>query len=257
MLALNLCIRLTPTIWPCESERQNMKIHMSSLLPGAQHAKGLAVIIDVFRAFTCAPLLFALGIKKSILVESPPDALDLKQTDPGLILVGEVGGAPIDGFDFGNSPSQLLGADPAFFKGKTVVQRTSSGVQGAIAALAAADEVVLGSYALAKSTAQYILSKDPEEVSLVAMGWNLSVIAPEDEWCARYIAHLLGSDHYDHLQALREIVFHETAQKFFRGDVSYFPKEDPLLCLQRDIYDFVLRVEPEKNLVIVKKINLE
>jgi 2-phosphosulfolactate phosphatase len=233
-----------------------MKIKFGSLLPGAQNAKGLAVIIDVFRAFTCAPLLFSLGIKQSILVGSPSDALELKQTDPSLILAGEVGGAPIDGFDFGNSPSQLLRADSAFFKGKTIVQRTSSGVQGALAALAVADEVLLGSYALAKSTAKYILSKNPGEVSLVAMGWNLKVTAPEDECCGRYIAHLLGDGQYDHVQALREIVYHETAQKFLRGDVSYFPAEDPLLCLQRDLYDFVLRAERENDLVIVKKVDL-
>ena len=233
-----------------------MKINFGSLLPGAQNAKGLTVIIDVFRAFTCAPLLFSLGIKQSILVGSPSDALKLKQTDPSLILVGEIGGAPIDGFDFGNSPSQLLRTNSTFFKGKTVVQRTSSGVQGALAALAVADEVLLGSYALAKSTAQYILSENPEEVSLVAMGWNLEVIAPEDEWCGRYIAHLLGSSQYDHMQALREIVYHETAQKFLRGDVSYFPAEDPLLCLQRDLYDFALRAEREKGLVTVKKVDL-
>jgi 2-phosphosulfolactate phosphatase len=146
--------------------------------------------------------------------------------------------------------------DSTFFKGKTIVQRTSSGVQGALAALAVADEVLLGSYALAKSTAEYILSKNPEEVSLVAMGWNLKVTAPEDEWCGRYIAHLLGNGQYDHMQALREIVYHETAQKFLRGDVSYFPAEDPLLCLQRDLYDFVLRAERKKDLVIVKKVDL-
>ena len=233
-----------------------MKIKFGSLLPGAQNANGVAVIIDVFRAFTCAPLLFSLGIKQSILVESPSDALELKQIDPSLVLAGEVGGAPIDGFDFGNSPSLILQTDSAFFKGKTIVQRTSSGVQGALAALTVADEVLLGSYALAESTAKYILSKNPEEVSLVAMGWNLKVTAPEDEWCGRYIAHLLGSGQYDHVQALREIVYHETAQKFLRGDVPYFPAEDPLLCLQRDLYDFVLRAERKKGLVIVKKIDL-
>jgi 2-phosphosulfolactate phosphatase len=233
-----------------------MEIKFGSLLPGAQNAQGLAVIIDVFRAFTCAPLLFSLGIKQSILVGSPADALELKQAEPNLVLVGEVGGAPIDGFDFGNSPSQLLRANSALFEGQTIVQRTSSGVQGALAALEVADEVLLGSYALAKSTARYILSKSPEAVSLVAMGWNLEIIAPEDEWCARYIAHLLGSGQYDHVQALREIVYHETAQKFLRGDVSYFPTEDPLLCLQRDLYDFVLRAERKKGMVIVKKVDL-
>ena len=45
-----------------------MKIHYDRLLAGAQGARGTAVIIDVFRAFSCTPLLFTLGMKKSILV---------------------------------------------------------------------------------------------------------------------------------------------------------------------------------------------
>jgi len=218
-------------------------------------AKGLAVIIDVFRAFTCSPLLFSLAIKKIILAATPADAFALKKSDPTLILIGEVGGAPIDGFDFGNSPSQILKQDPAYFKEKVIVQRTSSGVQGAMAALNSAYDVLLGSYGLAQSTAQYIISRQPEEVSLVAMGWNLEEIAPEDEQCARYMAHLLGDGGYNHTDALREIIFHETTQKFLRGDVPYFPAEDPILCLQRDIYDFVLRVHRQKDLVVVTKIN--
>ena len=230
-----------------------MEISRGSLLAGAQAAKGLSVVIDVFRAFTCAPLLFFLGVEKGILVSTPDEALALKKEDDTLILVGEVDGAPIEGFDFGNSPSQILKSDPAFFKGKTIVQRTSSGVQGALAALENSEEVLLGSFALAGSTAKYILEKSPEHVSLLAMGWNLEVSAPEDEWCASYIAYLLGSEDYNHVQALREIIFHDQAQKFLQRKKPHFPPEDPLLCLQRDVYDFVLRAEREAGMVIVRK----
>ena len=234
-----------------------MKITRGSLLAGAQAARGLSVVIDVFRAFTCAPLLFSLGVKKGILVSTPKEAIALKKENNTLILVGEVDGAPIEGFDFGNSPSQILKHDPAFFKGKTIVQRTSSGVQGALAAIENSEEVLLGSFALAGSTAKYILQKSPEHVSLLAMGWNLEVNAPEDEWCASYIAHLLGKGDYDHVQALREIIFHDEAQKFLQRKKPHFPPEDPLLCLQRDVYDFVLRAEREAGMVIVRKVNDE
>ena len=230
-----------------------MEITRGSLLPGAQSARGVTVVIDVFRAFTCAPLLFELGIKESILVSTPREAIELKKENAELILIGEVGGAPIKGFDFGNSPSQILRHDPAFFNGKTVVQRTSAGVQGALAALDHSDEVLLGSYALAGSTAQYILSKKPKQVSIVAMGWDLKENALEDEWCARYIAHLLGSGDYDHILALREIIFDKQAQKFLQREKPYYPPEDPILCLQRDIYEFVLPVRRLNGLVVVRK----
>jgi len=231
-----------------------MQISCDSLLPGAQAARGLAVIIDVFRAFTCAPLMFSLGARKIILVSTPAEGFALKEKNPEFILVGEVGGIPIEGFDLGNSPTQILKQDPSFFDGRTVVQRTSSGVQGALAALNAADEVLLGSYALAKSTTRYIQAKKVGCVSIVAMGWNLEVKALEDEYCARYIAHLLGEGEYDHNQALRDIIFHETTRKFLRGDKPYFPPSDPILCLQRNIYDFVLRAERQTDQVSVLKL---
>ena len=230
-----------------------MEVTCTSLLAGAQEARGIAVIVDVFRAFTCTPMLFSLGIKGSILVATPQEAFALKRRDPNLILIGEVGGAPIEGFDMGNSPSQILGMESHFFDGKMVVQRTSAGVQGALASLDVADEVLLGSYVLAKATARYIMDRSPRRVSIVAMGVQLREKAPEDEWCARYIAHLLDAMNYDHNQALREILFQETTQKFLRGDKPQFPPEDPILCLQRDIYNFSLRVAREQEFVVVRK----
>ena len=179
-----------------------MRVNYGYLLAGAKAARGMAVIIDVFRAFTCTPLMFALGLKKSILVSHPHEALALKNRDKDLILVGEVGGLPIEGFDLGNSPSEILQRGTSYFKGKTAVQRTSAGVQGALAALDVADEVMVASYNIARATSQYIYAKQPVQVSLVAMGWDLKERAPEDDWCARYIAHLLGAGDYNHLGML-------------------------------------------------------
>jgi len=230
-----------------------MHVNYGYLLAGAQAARGIAVIIDVFRAFTCTPLMFSLGLKKSILVSQPNEALALKGRNQDYILVGEVGGLPIEGFDLGNSPSQILSCRPSYFSGKTAVQRTSSGVQGALAALEVADEVVVAGYSIARATARYILSKQPAQVSLVAMGWDLKERAPEDDWCARYIAHLLGVDEYDHNRALREILFNRTAQRFLSADEPDFPPEDPILCLQRNVYGFALGVRHENNLVTIQK----
>ena len=233
-----------------------MQIRYNRLLAGAQRATGTAVIIDVFRAFTCTPLMFSLGIKKSILVSTPQEAFALKSQDKTLLLSGEVKGIPIEGFDLGNSPSEILRRGARYFKGKTLVQRTSSGVQGALAALDCADEVLLASYNIARATASYILTSRPESVSLVAMGWDLKEIAPEDEWCARYISYLLGFSEYDHNEALREILFNKTAQRFLRTDEPDFPAEDPSLCLQRDVYDFALQAKRRENRVVVHQIEI-
>ncbi len=230
-----------------------MQVIQDSFLAGARAARGLAVIIDVFRAFSCIPLLFSMGIEKCLLVASPQEAFALKKERKEVLLIGESGGVPIEGFDLGNSPSEIRRRRPAIFNGRTVVQRTSSGVQGALAALEAADEVLVAGYTVARATADYILSNHPALVSLVAMGWNLKERAPEDECCARYIAHLLGAGDYDHNKALSEILSNETAQRFLRADSPHFPAEDPIFCLQRDVYDFALRVERDQGHVLVKK----
>ena len=218
-----------------------MKIHFDRLLAGAKRATGTAVIIDVFRAFTCTPLLFSLGIEKSILVSTPQEAFSLKSHDEALLLIGEVKGIPIEGFDLGNSPSEILNKGRAFFEGKIVVHRTSSGVQGVLTALDVADEVLPASYALAGSIARYIKAKQPPRVSIVSMGWALRHKAPEDEWCGVYIAHLLGVNDYDHNEALEAILYNQTTQKFFDPEKPHFPPEDPIMCLQLDVHDFVLR----------------
>jgi 2-phosphosulfolactate phosphatase len=237
-------------------KRFEMEVTHTRLLEGAQTAKGVAVIIDVFRAFTCTPLLFSLGIQKSILVSTPEEAFALKEKKSQLVLIGEVGGIPIEGFDLGNSPSEILKKGAAFFDGKTVVQRTSSGVQGVLTALDVADEVLPASYALAQSTARYILAKKPLRVSIVSMGWALKHIAPEDEWCGRYIAHLLGVSDYDHNQALEAILFNQTTQKFFDSKKPHFPPEDPIMCLQLDVHDFALRATRDDGNVVVNKIDV-
>jgi 2-phosphosulfolactate phosphatase len=237
-------------------KRFEMEVTHTRLLEGAQTAKGVAVIIDVFRAFTCTPLLFSLGIQKSILVSTPEEAFALKEENNELVLIGEVDGIPIEGFDLGNSPSEILKKGTAFFDGKTVVQRTSSGVQGVLTALDVADEVLPASYALAKSTARYILSKQPPRVSLVSMGVALKDIAPEDEWCGVYIAHLLGVNDYNHNEALKEILYNQTTQKFFDPEKPHFPPEDPIMCLQLDSHDFALRATRDDGKVVVNKIDV-
>ena len=230
-----------------------MQVNFGYLLDGARKARGTAVIIDVFRAFSCTPLMFSLGLKKSILVASPGDAMTIKRHHQDYILVGEIGGLPIEGFDLGNSPSQILNQTPGYFENRTAVQRTSAGVQGALAALDVADEVLAASYNVARATAAYIRAKKPTLVTLVAMGWNLKSRAPEDDWCARYIAYLLGAGDYNHDQAMREIVFNETAQRFLGANQPKFPPEDPVLCLQRNVYGYALAVRREKYTVVIQK----
>jgi 2-phosphosulfolactate phosphatase len=230
-----------------------MEIIRTCCAKGAKEASGVAVIIDVFRAFSCEPLLFHFGVRKIILESDPARAVALKKAYPGYLLVGEVNEVPIEGADLGNSPSEIVLKGGTYFKDKIVVHRTTAGVTGATAALARAQEVLLASFLTAKAVAAYILRKNPLRTTLVAMGERALKPAPEDEACADYLEHLLTGKAYDPVETLKNILFQPTAQKFIQGKKPYLPREDPVLCLQRDLFDFVLTVRRQgEELVVVR-----
>ena len=102
-------------------------ISIRSLVSGAERARGLTVVIDVFRAFSLEAYMYAAGVSEVIPVMTVEKAFALKERDPGIVLVGERKGVKCEGFDFGNSPSQIRGAD---LEGKRVVHTTSAGTRG-------------------------------------------------------------------------------------------------------------------------------
>ena len=65
----------------------------------AKLATGLAIVIDVFRAFTVEPYLINNGAKKLIPVGDIQIAYDYKKKDSNCILIGErkVGGQAVLG----------------------------------------------------------------------------------------------------------------------------------------------------------------
>jgi len=226
------------------------------LLAGARQAEGIAVVIDVYRAFTSAALMMHLGAEKIILLARPEAILKLKR-EKGTLAVGEVDGKKVPGFDLGNSPSHILAAGRDFFAGRTVAQRTSAGVTGAVAAAHRSKMVILGSYVTAAAIARYIqgLSPPHEIVSLVAMGDSGEQVTPDDEACADYIEHLLTGRPYDHIATLHKVVQHECTQKFLQGNHDHFPPPDPIYCLQRDLFDFVLLATQEHGQLVARRVD--
>lgn len=69
-----------------------MKIEILQLIEGAKQARGLTVIIDVFRAFTTESFLMARNPDKLIPVGDVQTAWDYKTAHPDTVLCGERGG---------------------------------------------------------------------------------------------------------------------------------------------------------------------
>ena len=129
-----------------------MNIRILHMVEGAKQATGLTVIIDVFRAFTVETYLMRNNAQRIIPVGDVQIALDYKKDHPDALLCGERKGIIIEGFDFGNCPTDLEHVD---LTGKTVVHTTSAGTQG-IANAANADEIISGSLVNASAVAEYI-----------------------------------------------------------------------------------------------------
>lgn len=87
-------------------------------------ATGMVLVIDVLRAFSTAAYAFSRGAKEILLVSGVEEALALKTQIPNSKIMGEVGGLPPWGFDFGNSPTQIIEQE---LTGLTLIQRTGAG----------------------------------------------------------------------------------------------------------------------------------
>src|SRR5690242_1542711 len=216
-----------------------MRIERKSLLAGAQEAHGIAIVIDVLRAFSCSALMFHYGVRDLALVRTPDEALAFRERDRDYLVAGEVKGVRVEGFDIGNSPADIVSKGESFFRGRRVAVRSSAGTQGVLAAAAHADEVILGSFMTASAIARYIEEVGGADtvVSIVAMGFEGVRPSVEDERCGDYIEHLLTGAPYDHLNAIWACVNDPEIAASLRGEHHYRPKEDIALALQRDLFD--------------------
>lgn len=216
-----------------------MEIRILQTLAGARRAEGLAVVIDVFRAFTLEAYLYAKGVAAILPVGSEETARVLKQAHPDYILIGERGGKILPGFDFGNSPSQTEKAD---LVGKTVIHTTSAGTQGLLAA-SGADAIITGSLVNARAIAAYIKKQKPRVVSLCCMGLEGKEETPEDTLCAEYIRSLLLEEPFDLEGRLKALRFTDQGMKFFDpATQEVFPMADYRMSTDADRFDFVIQV---------------
>lgn len=113
---------------------------------------GVVVAVDVIRAFTTAAYAFAGGARRIWLTEDVDDAVELGRSIDGALVMGEDHGRRPGDFDLSNSPVGVARADVA---GRELVQRTSAGTRGLLAATDA-DRVFAGSLVCATATARAV-----------------------------------------------------------------------------------------------------
>jgi 2-phosphosulfolactate phosphatase len=215
------------------------EVWIGSLLEGATRATGVVAVIDVFRAFTTAAVAFANGASRVIMVGTVEEALALRDGGAGHVCMGEVRGRMPAGFDFGNSPFEVSQAD---FRGKTIIQRTSAGTQGIVAA-SQADRLYAASLVTAKATARVLLQGAPRRISLVAMGDNAVTRTDEDELCALHLRNLLQG-RAGNAQAVRQVIMAGgDAARFHDPARPYLNAADLDIALDVDRFPFAIRID--------------
>jgi len=215
---------------------------------------GTVVVIDVLRAFSTAAYAFAAGVERILPVSSIEEAFALKEQHPSALLVGEVRGLPIPGFDFNNSPTVILKQDLA---GKQLIQRTTAGTQGVVRSQTA-DLLLTGSFCCAAATARYIRKYSGQDalVTFVVTGESEDGSGDEDAACADYIESLLKGETPDPGPYLQRVWASRAAEKFLDEHVPEFLESDLEYCTALDRFDFAMRVEKQDGLLVMKPVVL-
>lgn len=219
-----------------------MQIQRLALAESAQ-ATGTVVVIDVLRAFTSACYALNAGAAEIILVSEIDQAFALREQFPGALLMGEVGGGPIPGFDFSNSPSHYINCD---LSGRRLIQRTSNGTQGVIRATQA-DEILAASFVCAGATVRYLQQTAPSLVTFVITGWrddsDTTNTGDEDAACADYMEVLLTGSNPDPTPYLARVADSPTGKLFLSNTRPEYPATDIPYCIQLDRFAFALPIQ--------------
>ena len=214
-----------------------MKVEILEFVEGARKAKGTAIIIDVFRAFSVECYAIDAGAARIIATSEVSEAFKLKKKYKNAVLVGERDEKKIEGFDFGNSPTEIIKED---LSGKTVIHTTTAGTQGLLNAINAVS-ILTGSFVNAGAIVKYIKGVSPDHVSLVAMGYRATKSADEDVLCAEMIAAELKNEEFNLENRIAHLQ-NTSGRRFFDPvNIDFSPPTDFFLCTMINKFDFVLK----------------
>jgi 2-phosphosulfolactate phosphatase len=123
-----------------------------------------AVVFDVLRATTTMITGLDHGVQRFFPVETVEAARARKAQDPNLLLAGERGGLPLEGFDLGNSPKEFKE-----IKGKSVVLTTTNGTV-ALHRVRNAKRIYVGALKNLDALAQVLAVENSTTILLVCAG---------------------------------------------------------------------------------------
>jgi 2-phosphosulfolactate phosphatase len=220
------------------------------LTPGEQVAAPLGIVIDVLRATSTICQALASGYERVVCVGEVEDARRL--AGPGVALAGERHNVLIEGFDFGNSPRELVGAA----KAATLVLTTTNGTRALLAAAESCETVLVAS--LLNLEAVVAEARGTDEVAILCAGVE-GAFAIDDAYVAGRVAAALDGEPDDAaIAAIRLAAAFASAEPGIGGGVSAANirrvglDEDIAFCARESVLDRVPRVvERAASLIVI------
>ena len=203
---------------------------------------GPVVVVDVIRAFTTAAYAFGSGAAEIFLVGDVEQALAFKDVHPGTIALGEHRGLRPAGFDFPNSPAMVSRVD---LTGRTLVQRTSAGTRGVVAA-ADADRLWAASLACASATARAVDAAGLGEPTYVITGRfedRPDASGADDEMTAELIERVRRGGPLAAAATSRALLATDEAARTRALGPEHCDPADIALAATVDAFDFAMEVE--------------
>jgi 2-phosphosulfolactate phosphatase len=171
-----------------------VRVHVA-FTPGEQAPAPVGIVVDVLRATSTICQALASGYERILCCAEIDEARALAQTEGPAKLAGERRLEHIEGFDFGNSPSELEGRPAA----KTLILTTTNGTRLLVAAAQRFERVYIGS--LLNVDAVSAAARDGGEDVAVLCAGVLGELALDDAYCAGRIAEALGGEPEDSARA--------------------------------------------------------
>ena len=210
----------------------------------APEAVGAVVVVDVLRAFTTAAYAFAAGARRIWLVGSVDEALVMKAAHPGMLAMGEDLGRRVAGFDYSNSPAELAGAD---LGGRELVQRTSAGTRGVVAASSAARRWC-ASLVCASATAAAVAGSGLGDPTYVISGWRDDEHPGEDDQeTARLIERVRTGKPIRARETAKAVAESREAAVTLGLGAGHVDPRDIELATSIDAFDFAMEARRSAN----------
>ncbi|MEM9829341.1 MAG: 2-phosphosulfolactate phosphatase [Bacteroidota bacterium] len=212
----------------------------------------VVVVVDVLRASSTMITAFAHGLERLMPVAYVEGCLALQRM--GYLSAGERDGAKVEGFDFGNSPYDVMKGD---LSGKSLAMTTTNGTL-AIEKAKSARKVIIGAFLNLSAVIDYV-KKLNEDTLILCAGWKGQMNLEDTLFAGALVSNLTNDFKIKGDAALAAQLLYENSQDDLYGVVSrsshakrlkkLAAENDMRFCLKKDEYDVVPILESEHLVV--------